>query len=257
MIEIKSSARQYEGTMDLIPESEKDNCFINYAHRGASHYAPENTMMSFYLGMQMGANGIETDVQSTKDGILVLFHDDTMLRVTGESGSVGDYTWQELQQFTVKKGNLQDKIPAFEDFLQHFAFRDITFAIELKNPGCVQRTADLIDRYGIGDKTVITSFRYEELLKMRAYSPKLKTGYLTDKVTEELLKDMKQQGIGEICPKADILTPEKVAYWHSLGFGVRAWGVADESLMKHAYDYGVDGMTVNFPDKLKTYIEEI
>ena len=52
---------------------------INYAHRGASEYAPENTMSSFYLGLTMKANGIETDVQKTKDGKLVLFHDDTLL----------------------------------------------------------------------------------------------------------------------------------------------------------------------------------
>ncbi len=233
-----------------------DNQFVNYAHRGASHYAPENTLMSFYLGMQMGANGIETDVHSTKDGVIVLFHDDTLERVTGETGAVSDYTWEQLQKFNVQKGELFDKIPSFEDFLQHFAFRDITFAIELKQKDVVAATADLIYQYGIAEKTVVTSFDYEELLKMREYAPDLRTGYLTSEVTEELLADMRRRNITEICPKADILTRENVAYWHSLGFGVRAWGIRDEAVMKQAYDCGVDGMTVNFPDKLKTYIEE-
>ena len=77
--------------------------FINYAHRGASEYLPENTMFAFYTGIYMGANGIETDIQRTKDGILVLFHDDTLTRVTGESGSIGDYTLAELQNFSVRK----------------------------------------------------------------------------------------------------------------------------------------------------------
>jgi glycerophosphoryl diester phosphodiesterase len=233
-----------------------DNVFIDYAHRGASHYAPENTMMSFYLGMQMGANGIETDVHRTKDGVVVLFHDDTLERVTGESGSVSDYTWEELQKMNVRKGELFDKIPSFQDFLQHFAFRDIIFAIELKQSDVFQETADLIYQYGIEKKTVVTSFKYEEILKMRQYAPELETGYLTSEVTEQLIADMKEQGITELCPKADILTPEKVAYWHSLGFRVRAWGVADEDIMKHAYDCGVDGMTVNFPDKLCAYVKE-
>ena len=71
--------------------------FVNYAHRGASEYLPENTMLAFYTGIYMGANGIETDVQRCKDGTLVLFHDDTLLRVTGEAGSVEDYTFPELQ----------------------------------------------------------------------------------------------------------------------------------------------------------------
>lgn len=233
-----------------------NKAFVNYAHRGASQYAPENTMMAFYLGMQMGANGIETDVHRSRDGVVMLFHDDTLERVTGQKGAISDYTYAQLQEFNVQKGELTDKIPSFEDFLRHFAFRDITFAIELKQSDVFRETADLIYRYGIENKTVVTSFKYEEILKMRAYAPGLKTGYLTGEVTEELLQDMKRQGIGELCPKAEILTPEKVAYWHSLGFSVRAWGVSDETIMKCACDCGVDGMTVNFPDKLKAYIEE-
>lgn len=231
--------------------------FINYAHRGASHYAPENTMMSFYLGMQMGANGIETDVQITKDGVPVLFHDDTLLRVTEKLGSVSDYTLEQLQTFLVQKGEMCDRIPTFEDFLSHFAFRDITFAIELKQADIYDKTADLIRCFGIEKKCVITSFQYEELLKMRSYAPELETGYLTSNVTDELLADMQKNGIRELCPKADQITKEKVDTWHLLGFRVRAWGVTDENLMKNAYDCGVDGMTVNFPDKLKSYIEEI
>ena len=230
--------------------------FINYAHRGASHYAPENTMMAFYLGMQMGANGIETDVHRSKDGVIMLFHDDTLNRVTGQTGSISDYTLAELKQIDVMKGDLSDKIPTFEDFLEHFAFRDITFAIELKQPDVFAETADLIYRYGIENKTVITSFRYDEILKMRSYAPGLRTGYLTSVVTEELLTDMRKQGIGELCPKAELLTPENVSGWHKLGFDVRAWGISNEEIMRFAYDCGVDGMTVNFPDKLKCYIEE-
>lgn len=233
-----------------------DRKFVNYAHRGASHYAPENTMMSFYLGMQMGANGIETDVHRSKDGVIMLFHDDTLERVTGQSGAIKDYTLAEIKDFNVHKGGIFDKIPTFEDFLKHFAFRDITFAIELKQSDVFRETADLIYQYGIENRTVVTSFKYEELLKMRAYAPGLKTGFLTSQVTEHLLSDMQANGIGELCPKAELLTPENVLYWHKLGFAVRAWGVADENIMKYAYDCGVDGMTVNFPDKLNRYIEE-
>ena len=109
--------------------------FINYAHRGASEYAPENTFLAFNVGIFMGANGIETDVQVTKDGIAVLFHDDTLDRVTGQSGSIYDYTFEELQNFFVVKNEYRDKIVKFDDFLKYFHFRDITFAIELKHIG--------------------------------------------------------------------------------------------------------------------------
>ena len=98
--------------------------FVVYAHRGASHYCPENTLMSFYMGMRLGANGIETDVQRTKDGVLVLFHDDTLDRVTGFCGAVSDYTYEQLCRMYVKEHGLFDRIPTLEDFLDRFAFRE-------------------------------------------------------------------------------------------------------------------------------------
>lgn len=233
-----------------------EKTFINYAHRGASEYAPENTLLSFYTGIFMGANGIETDVQKTKDGILVLFHDDTLERVTGQSGKIADYTYSELLKFDVKKNEFTDKIVKLEDFLKKFAFRDITLAIELKFTGYEKEVAELIEKYNIAEKCVITSFEFECLEKMHAVAPSLKTGYLTRKEDEETFNKMKNASVDEYCPEAQMLTKEKVEKWHNMGFNVRAWGVYNEDLMKLAYDSGVDGMTVNFPDKLCAYINK-
>ena len=69
---------------------------INYAHRGASEYFPENTLRSFYAGLEMCADGIETDIQRTKDGVLVLHHDDTLKRLVGIDARVCDFTYDEL-----------------------------------------------------------------------------------------------------------------------------------------------------------------
>ena len=111
---------------------------INYAHRGASEYAPENTLSSFYMGLQLGANGIETDVQRTKDGVLVLFHDDTVDRVTNGVGKLCDYTLDELKELKVfgnSTTGFYDRIVTFREFLEKFSNYDIQFAIELKGPG--------------------------------------------------------------------------------------------------------------------------
>ena len=224
--------------------------FVNYAHRGASEYLPENTMLSFYTGLYMDANGIETDIQRTKDGVLVLFHDSTLQRVTGEAGSVPDYTFEELQRFFVKKNGHCDKITKFEDFLQHFAFRDITFAIELKGAGVETDTADLLRKYDMAEKTVVTSFHYDYLENFRAHAPEFQIGWLVKEVTEETLAALKALGAEEICPLAETLTKEQVDAWHAAGLRVRAWGVGNEDIMRHAYTCGVDGMTVNFPDRL-------
>jgi glycerophosphoryl diester phosphodiesterase len=71
-----------------------------------------------------------------------------------------------------------------------------------------------------------------------------------------MLVQMKEIGVEQLCPNGANLTPEKVEKWHEQDFNVRAWGIKDEHLMMHAYDCGVDGMTVNFPDKLISYIKE-
>ena len=155
---------------------------INYAHRGASEYTPENTLLAFYTGMYMGANGIETDVQMTKDGVLVLFHDDTITRLTGENGSVQDYTLEELKQFTFEKDGRVDKIAVFEEFLQQFGWRDISFAIEIKQAGIESQIADMIRKYHIEHKVVVTSFMIECIREIRNYAPELRIGLLT-KVT--------------------------------------------------------------------------
>ena len=225
--------------------------FVNYAHRGAPAYCPENTLLSFYTGLFMGANGIETDVRRTKDGHLVLFHDKTLERTTGESGAVSDYTLDDLRAFSVKKNDLFDRIPTLEEFLYNFAFRDLTLAIELKDDDIEEDVLARLRKYNAQKKTVITAFRMERLKKVHELDPQQKLGYLVKgEVTDDLLAELKEFGIDELCPSADQITPERVAYWHESGFRVRAWGVSSEERMKHVYASGADGMTVNFPDKL-------
>lgn len=225
--------------------------FINYAHRGASEYCPENTLLSFYTGIFMGANGIETDVQISKDGAPVLFHDDTLDRVTDKKGKLCDYTLEELKSFWVKKNDFRDRIITLEEFFERFKDFDLTFAIELKGDKTAIPTANLIKKYGVQDKVIATSFKYQELLDMHAEIPSLRLGYLNlGEVTDELLSKMKDDGILEICPEAPYATFENVKKWHELGFNVRAWGVVNTLLMENLLKAGVNGMTVNFPDKL-------
>ena len=240
--------------LENIIKEESRMTFVNYAHRGASEYCPENTFLSFYTGMYMGANGIETDVWLTADGVPVLFHDDSLARVCGVEGSVADYTFDELQKILVVKGNLSDKIPTLEDFLIHFSHRDITFAIELKGPNTEIPTADLIRKYGVENKTVVTSFKLDYIKKIKEYAPELRVGYLTRNIDETIEKQLVDMGAAEICPIGEEITAEKVEKWHKLGLNVRAWGIFNDEIMKSVYDAGADGMTVNFPDRLTEYI---
>lgn len=232
---------------------------INYAHRGASEYAPENTMSSFYLGLLQGADGIETDVQRTRDGELVLFHDMTLDRVTNGSGAVSDYTLAELRELKVT-GNATtgffDRIVTFREFLEVFSAYNIHFAIELKVPGVEADAVALAKEFGIMDRTTFTSFGFECIRKTKEVCPEARVGWLIAKPTEETLEDLKAIGGEELAPVAAEITEERIAYWRSRGFGVRAWGVSRVELMKEMCRLGVDGMTVNFPDRLFQYLSK-
>jgi len=245
-----------EKNAETVLRNESRESFVNYAHRGASTYTPENTFLAFYTGIYMGANGIETDVRMTKDGILVLFHDTTITRLTGMEGNLSDFTLDELQQFTFEKEGRTDKIVVFEDFLKQFAFRDITFAIEIKQPGIEPQIADMIRKYQVADKVVVTSFKHDCIRIIKEYAPELHVGLLAKDTSDETVEFLKQIGAEEICPNAKDVTPERVAHWHREGLNVRAWGVANEELMRNVYDSMADGMTINFPDKLTEYIKQ-
>jgi glycerophosphoryl diester phosphodiesterase len=231
---------------------------INYAHRGASEYAPENTLSSFYLGLLQGANGIETDVQRTKDGVLVLFHDSTLDRVTDSDGEIENYTYSELRRVKVYgkcESGFYDRIPTLREFLEKFHSYDISLAIELKGAGVEDETLLMVKEFGIMDKVTFTSFNFEYIERIKALDPAARVGWLCSEVTPEMLEELLRIGGEEIAPKAAIVTPELMKEWQRLGLGVRAWGVSSVELMKKMCELGVDGMTVNFPDKLTEYLK--
>ena len=233
---------------------------INYAHRGASEYAPENTLSSFYLGLLQGANGIETDVQKTKDGVLVLFHDDTLDRVSNKQGKLSDYTWDELKNVKIYGScttGFYDRIVTLREFLVNFSVYDINFAIELKGADVEKETLEMVKEFGIMDRTTFTSFYFEYIEKIKELDKTARVGWLTSSINDEVIKSLLEIGGEEIAPKAEFVTEELMEKWRKAGLGVRAWGVINIALMKKMCALGVDGMTVNFPDRLQEYLHTL
>ena len=91
-------------------------------------------------------------------------------------------------------------------------------------------------------------------MRAKLYAPQYKAGYLTDDVNPMVIKVLKTMGVEQVCPKGKLITPDLVEQLHGEGFSVRPWGVKSEVRMQAIYDAGVDGMTVNFPDKLTAYM---
>lgn len=230
--------------------------FINYAHRGASEYAPENTMSAFDMALQLGANGIELDLQMTKDGKIVIFHDDKIDQKSNKTGKVNDYTYQELLNFDFGSWfNLKykdEKIVLFEDFAKRFFPEKLTFAIELKQDGIEKGTFNIIKKYATHDNIYITSFKYKALENMRKINSDIKLSWLIkEKINKNNIDKLLKINGTQICPKADNVTREDIELANKNGLRVRLWGVSNEEIMEDVYKLDIDGMTVNFPDKLQ------
>lgn len=232
---------------------------INYAHRGASEYAPENTLSSFYLGLLQGANGIETDVQRTKDGELVLFHDDTVDRVSDGCGKVSDYILKELRNLKIF-GNAtrgyHDRIVTLREFLEKFSEYDIRFAVELKGEGVEEDTLNMINEFGVLHKTTFTSFQFDYIKRIKELNDRARVSWLVFEVTDENIKQLLDIGGEEMAPRAGCITDAIMKKLRSINLGVRAWDVSNVNVMKKMCDFQVDGMTVNFPDRLFEYLAE-
>jgi len=231
------------------------------AHRGASAYAPENTFAAFDLAVEMGIRDIEFDVQFTSDSHIVVIHDEVLDRTTDATGPVSDMTLEEIKQLDAgswfDKKFSGEKIHTLEEVFNRYN-DDLHFHIEIKSKeaeGLASRTCELVRQYGRTHTTIITSFWKQWLIEVRGFAPEIPTGWLvplgyetpwTDRFIEEAL----QEGFSQLCPRANLICKTLVEKLHDNGFDVRCWGVSDEVLMEKVAIAGVDGMTINFPDKL-------
>lgn len=229
--------------------------FINYAHRGASAYAPENTMVAFKKALEMGADGIELDLQETKDKKIVIFHDEIIDKKSNGKGRIKDYTFEELYNLDFGswfsneyKG---EHIVLFEDFAKEFLKKDLVFAIELKDIGYEQEVLNIIKEYSNINNIYITSFKYEVLNNIRKLDKNIKISWLIkEKINKENINKLLKINGNQICPKATKVTSKDIALANASGIGVRLWGVKDEEIMGKVYTLNTEGMTVDFPDKL-------
>lgn len=234
--------------------------FINYAHRGASAYAPENTMSSFKKAFQLGSNGIELDLQKTKDGKIVIFHDKEIDKKSNGTGKISDYTYNELLELDFGswfgKEFKNEKIVLFEDFMKSVSDKNLILAIELKEEGIEKDTLEIINKYYNKDNIFITSFLYNALSNIRKLDNNIKIGWLIgEDINKKNVSELIKISGNQICPPANLVSKEGIKLARENGLSVRLWGVSNEEIMERVYKFDIDGMTVNFPDKLKRLME--
>lgn len=158
-----------------------------WAHRGASGYAPENTLEAFQKAVEMGADGVELDVQLTKDGELVVIHDETVDRTSDGSGWVKDFTYARISRFnynrTHKEGYERAMIPTLEEVYELLKPTGLIINVELKTgvvfyPEIEERVLDLTARMGLEERVWYSSFNHYTVQRIKELNPQAKTGML-------------------------------------------------------------------------------
>lgn len=234
------------------------------AHRGASAYAPENTLPAFELAERMGVREVELDTQLTTDGVIVLCHDGTLARYGHGGRVVEEMDWPTLAGLDMGSWFSPflyggEHMMSLEQLFAHFGDR-LIYHIEIKGRSPVLPAAvhALIERFGLAQSSFITSFSYEALVAMRRESADLRLGWLIDGIDDESLARAEAIHLHQLCPRAATVTAPMVNAARGVVPEVRAWGINGDhvsrqsaeiiALIDRVLDIGCDGMTINWPD---------
>lgn len=227
------------------------------AHRGASSYAPENTIPAFDLALAMGANGLETDIRVTRDRVPVLIHDRELDRTTDGQGLLAAWDWEAVQKLDAGVWFAPEfsgaRILRLGEFIRRYLGKT-HLALEIKDEGISQIVMAELTDVSAWERITITSFQWKTLESVADIRPGTRLGWLCRAFDQGAIERVAVAGWTQICPPAALAKPHLVRSAQDQGLEVRAWRVDDEALMRRMVAVGVDGMTVNFPDKLVAYL---
>lgn len=221
-----------------------------WGHRGAYDSAPENTLPAFKLAVDMGADGVEFDIQLTKDNEIVVIHDEKIDKLSDSQGFVKDYTLSELKKFNFG-GATFAQIPTLSEVLELLKPSPVDINIELKTgiifyEGIEEKALKLVASFGMGDRIVWSSFNHLSVQAVKQLDPNAHTALLCGK------------GIfttGEECAKTDaealhcglqqMYHPRLINECRRHGVKVRVYTVNSPEDLSYAYSNGIDGVFTN------------
>lgn len=200
-----------------------------FAHRGFSENYPENTMIAFEMADKHCADGIEFDVHLSKDGEVVVIHDETVTRTTNGSGFVKDLPFSTLKSFSIKE-DLTQTIPSLDEVLQWIVTTNLIINIELKTDiikyeKIEEKVINLVKKYNLLDRVIISSFNNESLLKTREICPEIETALLYSFCDENPMQLAKTSQTDSLHPKNIAITDEMVVNCQKSGIPVRPFAV--------------------------------
>lgn len=176
------------------------------AHRGASSLAPENTIPAFNKAIELGCDGIELDVQLTKDGQVVVFHDSFLIRTTDGTGFVNEATLEELKRLDAGEHFSKEfkgtKIPTLAEVLDLLGPYRLILIIELKGKQetLEYKVADLIKAYNFQDRAIVSSYNYSYLNNIKSSYSDIRTEVDIVWTFEDIVSLAKKLKVNSIAP---------------------------------------------------------
>ncbi|MCR5467454.1 MAG: glycerophosphodiester phosphodiesterase [Lachnospiraceae bacterium] len=247
-----------------------DSKILVWGHRGASGYAPENTLDSFEKAIEMKADGVELDVQLTKDGEIVVFHDETVDRVSGGHGYLKDMTLSELKGLDVSipiEGYAKKtSIPTLEEVLDLIKPSNLEINIELKTgifkyEGIEEKVMNLVAKKGMEDRIWYSSFNHESILRVKELDKKARCGLLFGDIIVNPCEYTNglNAGIEALHPAIYHFGQDNkyIEKAKKAGLKTHIWTVNEKEHMEMLVKAGVDALITNYPDRARDIVDKL
>ena len=229
-----------------------------FAHRGASGTAPENTLEAFDLAVRQGADGVELDVHLSRDGEMVVTHDEQVDRVSEGHGWVKDLSLRELKALHCCRTHpefAEARMPTLSEVFRLLRPTKLGINIELKNscvdyPDLERKVVELAAREFSLDRVIFSSFNHYSMLRVKAIDRALTCGLLYDATLVRPWAYAQALGVEALHPRYDeVLVPGgECASAHRAGIRVHTWTVNDRDTIRAVLREGADIVITNFPD---------
>lgn len=216
------------------------------AHRGYSAYYPENTMIAFKKAYERGFDGVETDVHMTKDGQLVLIHDEKIDRTSNGQGYIQDYTLAELRQFNFAyQFDGIHFIPTLKELLSFIQGKDFIVNLEIKTdkihyPHIEEKIITLVEEMGVQDQILYSSFWLDSVLKVKELRPSVYVGYLMEFQYKKKREALRKYHIQAFHPRYNYVNEERVKDLKKDHIQIATWTVPNIKTYKRLKELGVD-----------------
>jgi glycerophosphoryl diester phosphodiesterase len=233
--------------------------FKKIAHRGASGRYPENTRLAFTKAIEAGANMIELDCQLSRDGHVVVFHDEQLRRTAGVAGTLRSKTLDQLKALDIGRWRDRsfrgERILTLEEALEIFAGK-IDLCLEIKNypkspPGIELKVLFILSHYDYLDRTIVSSFDYRSLGRIRELAPDISIGLIFGSaVKQDPFAAAQQVGATSLHVQKSVATREFLTKTWEEGLDVHVWTLNEPHDIEVFVGMGVQGVISDFPERL-------